>query len=402
MATTVFHRGVDNAYSLVDVADALDNVTDPLTFAVTPGEGAGFDPPAGFPVIVTISSTLDPGLDPDMEKAYLTAIATDDLTIDRPNAIAHPGTPYVQVLFTEENLTEVQDEIKQLQGELWNQVAHGFALATPAIYRKTDGTFAKAKADADATTGVYGVVSEIVDADNFRVTTGGRIPSGLVFDDDGVDYVLSDVTAGLLVTWAARPTAEGSFIAPVLIGTGGGSGLVRITTPRELPEGGGGGGGGGGDSFLLQAPQFTSIATVVNCNTILPYDDTIPQNTEGTEVLTLAITPTSATSNLVIEVLINCGIGGNGELPAMALFQDSTAGALAAMWGSQAPGASENTCQMSLFHEMVSGTTSATTFKIRVGPTSPNSIYVNGNKTGGRIYGGVQRSWIRITEYAAP
>lgn len=63
---------------------------------------------------------------------------------------------------------------------------------------------------------------------------------------------------------------------------------------------------------------------------IMPLDDTIPQNTEGDEYMTLAITPKSATNILVIEVtgiLANATAGGNMQ---GAIFQDTTADALAA------------------------------------------------------------------------
>lgn len=61
--------------------------------------------------------------------------------------------------------------------------------------------------------------------------------------------------------------------------------------------------------------------------TTIPNDDTIPQNTEGAEVMTLAITPKSATSKLKIDVVANLAAATTGNVIA-ALFQDSTANVL--------------------------------------------------------------------------
>jgi len=138
----------------------------------------------------------------------------------------------------------------------------------------------------------------------------------------------------------------------------------------------------------------TSTASVVTCNTTMPSDDTIPQNTEGTEVLTLAITPYSSTSTLIIE--FKSSISSDSSVTAMstALFQDTTAGALAA---NSDPFPASLGGTFSLRHIMTSGTTSSTTFKIRVGPSS-NVAYVNGNASGTRRMGGVSETRLTITE----
>ena len=49
----------------------------------------------------------------------------------------------------------------------------------------------------------------------------------------------------------------------------------------------------------------TMNGAVATGTTIIPQDNTIPQITEGTEFMTLAITPTSATSQLRIDVVVN-------------------------------------------------------------------------------------------------
>jgi hypothetical protein len=144
---------------------------------------------------------------------------------------------------------------------------------------------------------------------------------------------------------------------------------------------------------VLQVVNYSSGA-VANISATIPIDNTIPQNTEGTEWATLAITPKSATSKLIIDVIVNGGITGGSDA-VIALFQDTTVGALNAMSGNADYYTGYGRVILVLKHFMVSGTTSATTFKVRVG----GAINVNGAKTGSAgLFGGVNISSITITE----
>ena len=130
---------------------------------------------------------------------------------------------------------------------------------------------------------------------------------------------------------------------------------------------------------------------------IIPLDDTKPQNTEGAEFLTAAITPTSSTSKLWINVTVNLA-ANPADTVAMALFQDSGADALAATLGYMP---TNNGSQvMTLNHYMTAGTTSATTFKLRAGNTNAGTIAMNGGTTS-RYFGGTASSGITIMEIAA-
>ena len=129
----------------------------------------------------------------------------------------------------------------------------------------------------------------------------------------------------------------------------------------------------------------------------LPQDDTIPQSSEGQEVMTLAITPTSATNLLKIEVMCSGSTSNNGAF-ALALFQDSTANAISAGTIVSNNSAGNIYDTGSITHVMVAGTTSATTFKVRMGPyTAAGTNYFN-SLSGARRYGGVANSGIIITE----
>jgi hypothetical protein len=159
-----------------------------------------------------------------------------------------------------------------------------------------------------------------------------------------------------------------------------------------------------GSSSPVQASSAKIIQVVNTMNgavatgtTTIPQDDTIPQITEGTQFMTLAITPTSATSLLKIDVVIN-GAASSGNSWATALFQDSTANALAATNFSVA---ANNLVSYSGFtHFMTAGTTISTTFRVRCGTVTAGTFTFNG-QSAGRIFGGVIASSITISEVAA-
>ncbi len=145
--------------------------------------------------------------------------------------------------------------------------------------------------------------------------------------------------------------------------------------------------------------QFVStIVTALSTGTgTIPLDDTIPQKTEGNEVMTLAITPQSTTSTLTIDIVVVCSASISAANMIVALFQDSTDDALAAV--SSEMSTITSPVAISFRHVMASGTTSATTFKVRVGSASAATTTFNGaNAT--RIFGGRCASSITIEERA--
>jgi hypothetical protein len=146
---------------------------------------------------------------------------------------------------------------------------------------------------------------------------------------------------------------------------------------------------------VVQVVNTTSVALATG-TTLIPNDDTIPQNDEGTEFLTLAITPTNASNKLKIEVT-GLWTSDAASWLIVALFQDSTAGALAVSHDYDSVATA--VVNHGLSHFMTAGTTSATTFKVRAGPHSTATVTMNGENEG-RRFGGVLGSAITITEIA--
>ena len=136
----------------------------------------------------------------------------------------------------------------------------------------------------------------------------------------------------------------------------------------------------------------------VSGTTIITIDDTIPQITQGTEGLTASITPTSTSNKLRIDVVMNLGVAATNEQMQMALFQDSTADAIASSTGNW-QAVSGETNVICLTHWMDAGTVASTTFSARFGGHGSGTYGMNGSS--GRLHGGVHSSSITITEYEA-
>lgn len=141
--------------------------------------------------------------------------------------------------------------------------------------------------------------------------------------------------------------------------------------------------------------SYTNVSLTVPSATSVP--NSIPQITEGFEILTVSITPTSTNSTLEISWEGFATIGATGFGTA-AIFQDSNANAIA---GTCLGAAGGTTLNLSGSYKMTAGTISSTTFRLRVGPSSgAANLYTNGNAAQ-RLLGGVAAFRLRVREYAA-
>lgn len=142
----------------------------------------------------------------------------------------------------------------------------------------------------------------------------------------------------------------------------------------------------------------TVTGAVATGTTLIPVDDTIPQITEGDQYMTCAITPTSASNLLRVDVVFNgTGSTTSGNV-TVALFQDSTANALAAVTQVFTGAGFQQNVHLTYF--MTAGTTSATTFRVRAGLAVAGTLTFNG-AAGARLFGGVCASSITVTEIKA-
>ena len=140
----------------------------------------------------------------------------------------------------------------------------------------------------------------------------------------------------------------------------------------------------------------TSSSAVATSTTVFTYANTIPDNSEGAEFMTLAITPTNTSNKLFIQIVAfiastNANAAMNG-----ALYQDSTSNALAATV-SPKNNANGAPSILTLNHFMAAGTTSETTFKFRAGNAGSGTTSFNGI-SGSIAFGAITKSSITIQE----
>jgi hypothetical protein len=170
-------------------------------------------------------------------------------------------------------------------------------------------------------------------------------------------------------------------------------GSIDLTTPLAVAD------GGTGISTAKSVAQIVTYATgaMSTGTTPFPFDNTIPQITEGDQYLTVNITPTNASSLLEIDVTLNAtgttwaSVGG-----CVALFQVGTSNALCSAVDTLANSSARTT---SFKHIMTAGSTSTLTFTVRAGGASGTTT-VNG-QAGTAYHGGTLPSRITIKEWLA-
>lgn len=144
---------------------------------------------------------------------------------------------------------------------------------------------------------------------------------------------------------------------------------------------------------VAQVVSAVSNSSASTTNQI-PTDNTIPQSSEGQEYMTLTITPKSASSTLIVEWQGFVSASALASVSA-AIFRDSGTGAVAATLTTITTAGYGFIVTVSA--KVSSGSTSASTFKIRFGPNNASTAYVNRFSTGD-VFGGVQTAFLKITE----
>ena len=140
--------------------------------------------------------------------------------------------------------------------------------------------------------------------------------------------------------------------------------------------------------------EYTASAAL---SATIPADDTLPQVTEGTQIISLPFTMKSAANRLRLRFQ---GEGAPELAPnnlIASIFSSASPNALAAVC-VVAHGASYNT-QLLVEHEYVPGTTAPLTFSVRVG-ASGSAMRMNG-AWAGRLLGGAARCTLVLEEIPA-
>lgn len=143
--------------------------------------------------------------------------------------------------------------------------------------------------------------------------------------------------------------------------------------------------------------SMASYDTNANLSTVIPYDDTVPTSAEGTQILSVTLSPTSTTN------LFRCRFRGSatGSVATLGLSVAMFSGGAAAIAAAGAVNSGiDIVVPMNLEHEFTPGVLTPVTITVRAGPSSGNMRF-NGSSSA-RIYGGVSRATLVVEEIKAP
>lgn len=234
---------------------------------------------------------------------------------------------------------------------------------------------------------------------------GGTFRLGVV----NRNHALGLVDHGIYSSTAEGGAGAADSSAVIYTGTAATSKATRLLGYMDWDSGLGTAGtwSAGPTRIQLMGPSIPLPGSVVQIRAIsdntsysgstnVPQDDTIPQLSELNMGPSQAITPFAVQNLLILEAggYMACN-GGNAY--CMALFQDSTANALAAVTDLNA--GANFYVNMSIKHLMIAGTTSSTTIKLGYGGNS-GTYYLN-KITTGDIFGTASVCFLSVTEYQA-
>lgn len=247
-------------------------------------------------------------------------------------------------------------------------------------------------------TGTFTLAGAATGFQSFSVIGNGNTTFYTIVDSAAGAWEVGIGTYTSSGTLLSRDTVLESSNSGSLVNFGSGSKDVFVTYPAERAVVINGSGTLTGVSGTVLNVSNYQTGTVATGTTAIPFDNTIPQITEGTEFMSLAFTPTSATSKLLIQVVF---MGTNTTVASagfcVALFKVGTSNALASTFNSVA---NSSISEFLINHYMTSGTTSSITFTVRAGSANSGITSFNG-QSGSQFGGGSLASSITITEIAA-
>jgi len=143
---------------------------------------------------------------------------------------------------------------------------------------------------------------------------------------------------------------------------------------------------------VIQTVEATPYATSADITTVIPIDDTLPQIGEGTQILTLTITPRFSDSKIALRCVGTAS--GNSLNIVTALFRDSVSNTIKA---SNMFSAANQMVPVLVEVTDSPGVASATIYTARTGPGSAGTIRHNGSPTA-RFLGGAMATTLIAEE----
>lgn len=154
-----------------------------------------------------------------------------------------------------------------------------------------------------------------------------------------------------------------------------------------------------GSTLVPLGIAWAELTTITTTTALIPQDNTIPQITEGTEILNTTYTPKISAGQTSL-ILVEAQVYGSPSVQnwiIATLFQDSNVNAIKAAEVFVTTGGGGNGITLKALINNTS--TSATTFRLRVGQALAGTLTINGQSSSGQRYGGVYATTLQVTEY---
>jgi hypothetical protein len=155
--------------------------------------------------------------------------------------------------------------------------------------------------------------------------------------------------------------------------------------------------GAGSDPIWAGGHSYAEYLTYSSHTNVIPLDDSIPQITEGDQILSTAFAASSSSATVRITTCImGLDASSSNSAPVVAVFNGAT-NAINSYACHVVGNVAIGNMSTNIF-EYVPGTSSSKTYTVRVGPTS-GTMYVNGSSSA-RLFGGNMKSTIIVEEIA--
>lgn len=218
---------------------------------------------------------------------------------------------------------------------------------------------------------------DILGVTNIRFTS--PIPDGVPYD---IDYGnRTDLAATVIpdLSIVTSKYADGSVTFPKLT-------LSAADMQALLPPG-----------SLVDSKSAVYTANA-NLTAVIPADDTIPQITEGTEIITTTYTMKSVTNILRLRFNAVGAYATNGLIIAGIFIAGDANAKVTGVTSVSGVDVFLHTLTCAV--DLVPGVLTSLTISVRVGPNGAGAVRLNGN-TSGRFFGGSLKSTLLIEEIKA-
>ena len=156
--------------------------------------------------------------------------------------------------------------------------------------------------------------------------------------------------------------------------------------------------GAGGYATGVRQIVTSTTTGVSSTTTTMPQTSSIPTSSQGAQFASATITPQSATSSILALAAIQASAGNINTVVA-ALFRDATTNAFSA--ANMACLTANTSLFIFLWGIVSSGSTAASTFKLRAGTAGAGTLTVNGYGGANQLMGSASNTGIVLIEYGA-